>query len=152
MLCRSYSLVVVTKARPAFSFFHTKCKKSNFVLFCREFSISLDIQWRNTKKCILFTDKPTSIDAESLIEIKSARFSSDNNLDLEKVTPGSEILLQLEIESYFPQDLPIHNLAVSLSHLDVPTSNNADMHVIEEENVARPRSRVPRVAKQRSNA
>ena len=96
-----------------------------------------------------FAEKSTSIDGETLIEIKSSKFSS-THLNLEKVTPGTEILLQLDIESYFPQDLPIHNLAVSLSHLDA--SNSADMHVIEEENVARQHRRIPRVVKQRSNA
>ena len=93
---------------------------------------------------VSFTENPTCIDAEALIEIKTVKFTEN----LDKVTPGSEIKLLLQIDSHFPQDLPIENLAVSLSHFD--TSNASMPEIPEEENVVR--RRIPRVLKQKSNS
>ena len=55
----------------------------------------------------------TTVDADNLVTIKHVSMTSNVTSELDKITPGSEILLHLQVESHFPQ-----------GNIDlVPTSN-----------------------------
>ena len=45
----------------------------------------------------------TTIDADDLVTVKEISMSSKVTSELDKITPGSEILLYLQVESHFPQ-------------------------------------------------
>ena len=45
----------------------------------------------------------TTIDADDLVTVKEISMSSKVTSEMDKITPGSEILLYLQIESHFPQ-------------------------------------------------
>ena len=45
----------------------------------------------------------TTVDADNLVTIKHVSMTSNVTIELDKITPGSEILLHLQVESHFPQ-------------------------------------------------
>ena len=52
---------------------------------------------------LIFPEKMTTIDADDLVTVKEISMSSKVTSELDKITPGSEILLYLQVESHFPQ-------------------------------------------------
>ena len=84
-----------------------------------------------------------AVDAEELVTVKSAKICAE---EVDKVTPGSEIFLRLEVESHFPLDLDLDNVLISLSFSD-PVSYPI---AAEEVGVGEKRSkRIVRTAKQK---
>ena len=59
------------------------------------------------------------MDGEDLVTIKSVKMLGPGELD--KVTPGSEIILHLDLESHFPQVFSVDSILISLTYSD-PTS------------------------------
>ena len=59
------------------------------------------------------------MDAEDLLTVKNVKMSTQGELD--KVTPGSEIQLHLEIESHFPGVLNLDSIAASLNFSEPPS-------------------------------
>ena len=45
----------------------------------------------------------TTVDADNLVTIKHVSMKSNVTIELDKITPGSEISLHLQVESHFPQ-------------------------------------------------
>jgi hypothetical protein len=50
-----------------------------------------------------FSEQMTTVDADNLVTIKHVSMTSNVTIELDKITPGSEILLHLQVESHFPQ-------------------------------------------------
>ena len=85
-----------------------------------------------------------AVDAEELVTVKSAKICAQ---EVEKVTPGSDIFLRLEVESHFPLDLDLDNVLISLSFSD-PVSY--PIAAAEDVGVGEKRSkRIARTAKQK---
>ena len=54
-------------------------------------------------KQFFFSEQMTTVDADNLVTIKHVSMTSNVTIELDKITPGSEILLHLQVESHFPQ-------------------------------------------------
>ena len=50
-----------------------------------------------------FSEQMTTVDADNLVTIKHVSMTSNVTIELDKITPGSEISLHLQVESHFPQ-------------------------------------------------
>ena len=50
-----------------------------------------------------FSEQMTTVDADNLVTIKHVSMTSNVTVELDKITPGSEISLHLQVESHFPQ-------------------------------------------------
>lgn len=67
---------------------------------------------------IIFSDHTTFVNAEQLLGIKILNLSTPA-----QVTPGSNLELQIEIHSRFPQEIPMDEMMVSLTFSEPITSN-----------------------------
>ena len=66
----------------------------------------------------IFSDHTTFVNAEQLVGIKILNLSTPV-----QVTPGSNLELQIEIHSRFPQEIPMDEMMVSLTFSEPITSN-----------------------------
>ena len=68
----------------------------------------------------------TTVDADNLVTIKHVSMTSNVTVELDKITPGSEILLHLQVESHFPQGnidlVPIKGQTISKANYGVINS------------------------------
>ena len=64
----------------------------------------------------------TTVDADDLLSVKQASIACKVTTELDKITPGSEILLHLQVESHFPQVLQLDAVCTSLTFSE-PLSN-----------------------------
>ena len=80
----------------------------------------------------IFSDHTTFVNAEQLLGIKILNLSTPD-----QVTPGSNLGLQIEIHSRFPEEIPLDEMMVSLTFSEPITSNP-----IQEDTIADRRSLV----------
>ena len=64
----------------------------------------------------------TTVDADDLLSVKQASITCKVTTELDKITPGSEIFLHLQVESHFPQVLELDAVCTSLTFVE-PLSN-----------------------------
>jgi len=67
-------------------------------------------------------EQMTTVDADNLVTIKHVSMTSNVTIELDKITPGSEISLHLQVESHFPQVILVDSVSTSLTFSE-PVSN-----------------------------
>ena len=84
---------------------------------------------------VFFTDRTTNVNAETLLTIEEVSLSSKNEAnELSRITPGSEVLLNLVVFSHFPTDMPLDEISASLIyHEPLSSVDSSVLSTVDEE-------------------